>query len=63
LKPTPTNHRYRYFVEVGERADPLLTRTKFMGESERIYWDRASLIRANWPAYPNPTNYRYSVLR
>jgi hypothetical protein len=32
-----------------------------MGESERIYWDRASLIRANWPAYPNPTNYRYRL--
>jgi transposase len=28
-----------------------------MVEYERIYWDRASLIRANWPAYPASTNY------
>jgi hypothetical protein len=32
-----------------------------MVEYERICWDRASLIRANWPAYPNPTNYRYDA--
>ena len=70
--PCPTSFRtsggvmtpftfYRWFVDLREGVRLCPRRNPFMVKIKRIYRDRAAYSERLSPAYPTPTNYRYSV--